>query len=48
MNRALASVLQALGYQVSPFGTGGASLVTQPRRNGTPTTAQARSSRGGR
>jgi hypothetical protein len=31
MNRALASVLKTLGYQVRPFGTGGASLVTGPR-----------------
>jgi len=31
MNRALAGVLKALGYQVRPFGTGGASLVTGPR-----------------
>ena len=31
MNRALASVLKALGYQVRPFGTGGATLVTGPR-----------------
>jgi hypothetical protein len=34
MNRALAGVLKALGYQVRPFGTGGASLVTGPRRGG--------------
>jgi hypothetical protein len=38
MNRALASVLKALGYQVGPFGTGGASLVTEPRRGGPMTT----------
>jgi hypothetical protein len=35
MNEALASVLNALGYQLSPFGTGGASLVTGPRRSTT-------------
>jgi hypothetical protein len=34
MNRALAGVLKALGYQVRPFGIGGASLVTEPRRGG--------------
>jgi len=45
MNRALASVLRALGYQVSPFGIGGASLVTQPRRSGPPTTPRTRPSR---
>lgn len=33
MNRALASVLSALGYQVQPFGTGGASLISGPRRS---------------
>ena len=33
MNRALASVLRALGYRVQPFGTGGASLVTGSRRS---------------
>ena len=48
MNRALASVLKALGYQVGPFGTGGAFLVTEPRRGGPPTTPRTRSSRGRR
>ena len=33
MNRAFATVLKALGYKVSPFGAGGASLVTEPRRS---------------
>jgi len=33
MNRALANVLTALGYQVRPFGTGGASLVTGSSRS---------------
>ena len=37
MNRALASVLRALGYRLQPFGTGGASLVTNSRRS-TPAT----------
>jgi hypothetical protein len=46
MNRALASVLKALGYQVSPFGTGGASLVTEPRRTGPVATPRTRSSKG--
>jgi hypothetical protein len=48
MNSALASVLKALGYQVGPFGTGGASLVTEPRRSGPSTTPRTRSSRGRR
>jgi hypothetical protein len=48
MNSALASVLQALGYQVGPFGTGGASLVTEPRRSGPKTTPRSRPSRGRR
>lgn len=48
MNSALASVLKALGYRVGPFGTGGASLVTEPRRSGPMTTPQARPSRGWR
>jgi hypothetical protein len=48
MNSALASVLQALGYQVGPFGTGGASLVTEPRRSGPKTTPRTRPSRGRR
>jgi hypothetical protein len=48
MNRALASVLKALGYQVGPFGTGGASLVTEPRRRGPMTTPRTRPSRGRR
>jgi hypothetical protein len=43
MNRALASVLKALGYQVGPFG---ASLVTEPRRSGQMTTPQTRPARG--
>jgi hypothetical protein len=47
MNRALASVLKALGYPVGPFGTGGASLVTEPRR-GPPATPRTRPSRGRR
>jgi hypothetical protein len=46
MNRALASVLKALGYQVSPFGTGGASLVTEPRRGNPLTTPRTRPSKG--
>jgi hypothetical protein len=48
MNRALAGVLKALGYQVRPFGTGGASLVTEPRRGGPLTTPRHRASRGRR
>jgi len=28
MNKALADVLHALGYEIRPFGSGGASLVT--------------------
>jgi hypothetical protein len=48
MNRALASVLKALGYQVGPFGPGGASLVTEPRRSGPMTTPQTRPLRGRR
>ena len=31
MNRALAEVLDALGFRVQPFGGGGASLVTGQR-----------------
>jgi hypothetical protein len=46
MNRALASVLKALGYQVGPFGTGGASLVTEPRRGNPLTTPRTRSFKG--
>ena len=46
MNRALASVLKALGYKVSPFGTGGASLVTEPRRSGPTATSRNRPSKG--
>jgi hypothetical protein len=46
MNQALASVLKALGYQVSPFGTGGASLITEPRRGNPLTTPRTRSSKG--
>jgi hypothetical protein len=48
MNRALASVLKALGYQVRPFGTGGASLVTGPRRSGPSAAPRTRTSRGPR
>jgi hypothetical protein len=48
MNRALAGVLKALGYQVRPFGTGGASLVTGPRRGRPLTTPRNRASRGRR
>jgi hypothetical protein len=48
MNSALASVLKALGYQVGPFGTGGASLVTEPRRSGPRAVPRTRSSRGRR
>jgi hypothetical protein len=48
MNQALASVLKALGYQVGPFGTGGASLVTEPRRGNPSTTPRTRPSRGPR
>jgi hypothetical protein len=46
MNRALASVLMALGYQVRPFGIGGASMVTEPRRGSQMTTPRTRFSRG--
>jgi len=45
MNRALASVLKALGYQVDPFGTGGASLVTESRSVGPQTARRTRTSR---
>jgi hypothetical protein len=48
MNQALAGVLEALGYQVRPFGTGGASLVTELRRSGPLTTPRTRTSRGRR
>jgi hypothetical protein len=48
MNRALASVLKALGYQVQPFGTGSASLVTGPRPSSPPTAPRTRTSRGRR
>ncbi len=48
MNGALSSVLKALGYQMGPFGTGGASLVTEPRRSGPRTTPRTRPSRGRR
>ena len=48
MNRALAGVLTALGYKVRPFGTGGASLVTEPRRGGPLATPRTRASRGRR
>jgi hypothetical protein len=46
MNRALASVLKALGYKVSRFGTGGASLVTEVRRSGRMATSRNRPSKG--
>ena len=48
MNRALASVLKALGYQVQPFGTGGASLVTGSRRPSTQAARQSQALRGRR
>jgi hypothetical protein len=48
MNRALAHVLRALGYQVRPFGTGGASLVTGSRRSNPTATRGSRASRGRR
>jgi hypothetical protein len=48
MNHALASVLKALGYQVRPFGPGGASLVTGSRSTRRPTTPRTRTSRGRR
>jgi hypothetical protein len=48
MNHALASVLKALGYQVQPFGTGGATLVTGLRRSGPRTAPRPRTSRGRR
>jgi hypothetical protein len=48
MNRALASVLAALDYPVRPFGTGGASLVTGPRRAAPSAPRRSRSSRGRR
>jgi hypothetical protein len=48
MNRALAGVLKALGYRVRPFGSGGASLVTEPRRGGPPKGRGMRVSRGRR
>jgi hypothetical protein len=48
MNRALASVLIALGYQVRPFGTGGASLVSEPRRPNSAAARRPRPSRGRR
>jgi hypothetical protein len=35
MNVALGSVLAAFGYQVAPFGSGGAWLVTGRRTRGT-------------
>ena len=35
MNAALGSVLTAFGYQVAPFGSGGAWLVTGRRSRGT-------------
>ena len=48
MNRALASVLKALGYQAQPFGTGGASLVTGPRRSSASTAPRTRTPGGQR
>jgi len=48
MNRALTSVLKGLGYQVQPFGTGGASLVTGPRHSRASTAPRTRTSRGRR
>lgn len=48
MNRALASVLKALGYQVQPFGPGGASLVTGSRSVRPQTAPGTRTSRGRR
>jgi hypothetical protein len=48
MNHALAGVLKALGYKVRPFGTGGASLITEPRRSGPMTTPRTQASRGRR
>ena len=48
MNRALAGVLKALGYQVRPFGADGASLVTESRRRAPVTTPRNRASRGRR
>jgi hypothetical protein len=48
MNRALAGVLKALGYQVRAFGTGGASLVSEPRRGSPLATPRNRASRGRR
>jgi hypothetical protein len=45
MNRALAGVLKALGYRVRPFGTGGASRVTEPRRGGPPRSPRSRGRR---
>jgi hypothetical protein len=48
MNRALTSVLKALGYQVRPFGTGGASLVTGPRSSGPSAAPRTRPLRGRR
>jgi hypothetical protein len=48
MNRALADVLTALGYHVGRFGTGGASLVTEPRRSTPATARMSRTSMGRR
>lgn len=45
MNRALASVLRALGYRVRPFGTGGASLVIGSRRPSLAATRRSAASR---
>lgn len=45
MNRALASVLRALGYRVQPFCIGGATLVTESRRSSTLAARQSRASR---
>ncbi len=48
MNSALASVLTALGYEVQPFGPGGAFLVTGSRSVRPETAPWTRTSRGRR
>jgi hypothetical protein len=48
MNRALANALTALDYQVQPFGTGGAALITTSRSTAPAATRRTRSSRGHR
>lgn len=45
MNRALADVLTALGYEVRPFGTGGATLVIGSERSTSVATRRPRPSR---